>query len=146
MGSLFSRWHKHLCICILELIEELIHLKTNPGREKKRVFISATSTSWVQFTHSLRRQNGTARTEGAQGNIFGWNRVKSQKKHIVTSRRKSRSPEPTGAFLCCWCHQPHNLAKICSWVPILWATWSFSCVDSVSQKYHVGWTLCSVKN
>lgn len=33
VGSLSSRWDKHLCICILELTEEFIHLKTNPGRK-----------------------------------------------------------------------------------------------------------------
>ena len=69
--------------------------------EKKTVFISATSTSWFWFAHSLAGQDWTARTEGVQGNIFGWNCLKSQNKHVVTSRRQCRSPESTDTFLCC---------------------------------------------
>lgn len=132
--SLPSLWrpfpHAGISICASVFWNQLRNLsiwKLIQGG-KRRVFVSATSTSWFWFAHSPAGQDWMARTEGAQGNDFGWNCMKSQKKHVATSRRQCRSLECTDAFSVVNVINPRRKQRFASCV---WATHIFS---HVTQK------------
>lgn len=125
-ASVFWNWLRNLSIW------KLIQGGKKPNN---RVFISATSSSW--FAGSLAGWDWASRTEEMQCRNFGWNYMKSQEEHLVTSKRQCGSPESTDVSVWCKCHQPPNPAKVCCLGTLLWATQGFLCVGNGSQKYMV---------
>lgn len=92
-ASVFWNWLRNLSIWKL--------IQGEKKKKKKKVWFQPHQlpgfgfhTAWQYRTEQLGQRE-------CKATFFGWNCMKSQKKQVVTSKRKWKFPESTDAFLCC---------------------------------------------